>query len=436
MVASGVSTRKERIWRRQAENTGGENHSVSDRALWVLIGLLRFVVQPVAQLRIALVHCRNTGRFLSTTEFHLRQRAYRGDSSATLDVFVSGTPINNYILSMLSAREHVIRSDRLWRMLNRLKRRYPNHPIWADLTHTGWMQGPVWENPGPQLVLTEGMHERGAALRRELGIPEGARHVCINARDADHRDSPDTVLDPTDYWATDDFRNCDIANYMKAAEYLAEEGYWVVRMGFHSPRVRLPKKRHFQILDYASDIRPGLADPEFADMYLPATARFFLGCTSGLYLYASIFGVPIAYANMVPFLECGRTNNDVFIWKKCFDQNSGRYLEYAHAIEAGMDSDWLSVEELQAYKRRVLEIHENSAEEILDLTRETLMRIDGKWQQGLEENQLREDFERVFPRHGSHEHTYRGNMCTAFLRQHRRLFAKPVSDLLVSEAPN
>ena len=120
-----------------------------------------------------------------------------------------------------------------------------------------------------------------------LGLVPNTRFVCLLVRDSSY----------LTYWyskpESDHYshRNSDISNYKKAALYLAEKGYFVLRMGkivaepfdLHHPR----------IIDYANhELRS-----DFMDIYLAAHCHFFITSGTGLDAVANIFRRPILLTN-------------------------------------------------------------------------------------------------------------------------------------------
>ena len=90
-----------------------------------------------------------------------------------------------------------------------------------------------------------------------------------------YSDDPENPPLPGSFSATKDFRNCNIENFIKAAEFLAEKNIYVI-LGIHKPDQILQSAKN-KIIDYTGTIRKNLDDPEFADAYIPANCEFFIG---------------------------------------------------------------------------------------------------------------------------------------------------------------
>lgn len=420
-------TRKEIIW--QDQERAGTNHLDLTGVMALFMSPLLFplaaLLSTFLTIRIGLLHYRTMGRFYGNTEYFLRLRKMCPPlNREAVFLIAGGMPVNRQILTMVGRQVPVIKSEKLWKVLDSLRRARPDSPLWLDLGCTGWLRGAEWTVPGPQLNFTTEEHARGQALIRHLGVPEGARHVCLFAKDRFYTDSPATKLDPDSYWGSRDFRNCSIRNYLPAADYLATQGIYVLRMGIHRPEELLPGNVSPRIIDYTGVIRPTLDDPDFADAYLQATCKFFLGTTSGIYILSSMFGVPVAYANMIPYGECGRMPHDIVIFKKCRNRATGHFIPFPQMIARGVDADWLTLEELMKLDQEGIEFVENTGDEILALASEMNMRLDGKWKTAPEDGKLLKQAQNVFTARAFDGSGFTGRIGAEFLRDNKELLAQ------------
>lgn len=424
MTTATEKTRKEAIWRAEERSaaSGLSDASLMTRMSGAVLFSLAALLSPFGKLRIGILYHQTMGRFYGNTEYFLRLRAFRPPAEREIVRLVAGSkPVNSQILKMVGRRVKVLGSARIRRLLEDIKRHTPEHPVWLDLGSTGWLRGQEWSKPGPQLSFTPEEHLRGQALLRQLGLAEGAAHVCIFAKDRGYSDNPDNPPDPNSYWGTKDFRNCDIQTVLPAAEYLAEQGIHVFRMGIHTPDECLPENLHPNIVDYTGRIRSTLEDPHFAEAYLQATCKFFVGCTSGIYILSSMFGRPVAYTNMIPYGECGRLDHDIFLVKTCRDRKSGELIPIPKLIEMGLDADWLTDEELAKLDEQGVEFVDNSPEEILDLVREMNERLDGTWSDEADADDLQRRYRAISPAKCFDGTPFPGRVGAEFLRKHEKL---------------
>ena len=176
-----------------------------------------------------------------------------------------------------------------------------------------------WEQDGrePLLQLTNEDHERARPLLARLGMPPDRMHVCVHARESGyHKESGIN---------SQAHRNADILSFVPAIRFLVDQGFTVIRMG--DPTMR-PLPPMDGVIDYCH--HPA-RDP-WLDIYLVASAQFFVGCTSGLVMVAHVFGTPTALSHFVP--PCARpyTKRDVFLPRLYWSEQEGRVLSFEESL--------------------------------------------------------------------------------------------------------
>ena len=187
------------------------------------------------------------------------------------------------------------------------------------------------------------------------------------------------------------------------------------------PETLLPEGADHRIIDYTGRVRATLDDPDFADAYLQATCKFFLGTGSGIYILSSMFGVPVAYANMLPYGECGRMPHDIVIFKNSRDRKSGDLIPYRDMIARGVDTDWLTEDELEKLEADGIEFLENTPDEIRALVLEMNERLDGTWNPTPEDDTLQDRFLDVSPVRHFDGSGFPGRVGAVFLRENKGL---------------
>ena len=235
----------------------------------------------------------------------------------------------------------------------------------------------LWEDEGrgPLLSLTKEHRKKGEQALKKLGLPSDAWFVGLHVRDQGFFDNDDS---------TNDFRNADIENFYKAIETITDAGGWVVRLG-HPKMQPLPPSMP-QVIDYAQSKERS----DWLDIYLMAAARFFLGTTSGPWIVADLFGVPVAQTNNTPFSERPFSKRDIYISKLHLD---------------GLDKPIPFNEAMRPpYRNRyndVGPIRDNTSDEINELVIEMLDQLEGRLELSKEDDErqakiiaLSEEFER------------------------------------------
>jgi len=226
---------------------------------------------------------------------------------------------------------------------------------YARLLATWGHRPPVVSLPAPHVTV-------GEDVLRKLGVPDGAWFVCLHVREAGYSPSDEFIHS---------YRNADIATYAAAVREIAARGGWVIRMGdpTMTPLQEDGEDRETwpNTVDYAlSDHRSPAAD-----IFLCARCTFLLGTTSGLSMVSTVFGVPCAYANLIPHgAGLGPSPHDISIMKK-LEKSDGNLLSFREIFS----SDISRFRASGLYEAANLHVVNNTADEIRDLTLEMLGRV-------------------------------------------------------------
>ena len=235
-----------------------------------------------------------------------------------------------------------------------------------------------WGRRPPLFAITDVDRRASADLLRRMGVPPGAWYVCVHARAGKY--SP-----ADEHWHS--HRNVDIVDYGPAMDLIAQRGGWCIRMG--DPTMP-PMPARERCVDYAlSDYRSARAD-----IALIAGCRFFLGCASGLYNVAAIFGRPSVLANMTPLSGAyGFGLDDLAIPQSVADSH-GRIL----AVNEIFETDAANFRLAEEFAARALIPTNVRPEAIAELTAEMLDRLDGRACYTREDDAKQEQFRSLLRR--------------------------------------
>lgn len=233
----------------------------------------------------------------------------------------------------------------------------------------------------PHLFFTPKEKENAKKLMTQLGIPSDAKFVCLVVRDSAYlnREYPEND------WSYHDHRNADISSYKKAALYLAEKGYYVLRLGKY-----VEKKfdvTHPKVIDYAN--HPLRCD--FMDVYLSANCEFFISSCTGLDCVAQIFRRPVLLTNISPVFT------ETLMWYPCTlfipktlkNKNTHELLPFS---ETAKIIHSISKPILHELDKSDLKMVENNEEEILEVVKEMEERVTGNWQGSFNDTSLQNEY--------------------------------------------
>ena len=167
-----------------------------------------------------------------------------------------------------------------------------------------------------------------------------------------------------------------------------------------------------QVIDYA---RHPLRS-ERLDVVLCARARFLLGNTSGLFLVSTAFGVPCALANMIPMSVLAPCRRDISVPKLLYHQREQRMLRFGEVLGSPLGNYRYA----KLYADDGIVPVENTPDEILELVREMLDRLEGRFEETDEDRKLQERFMKLL-QPGHYSYGAASRMGAAFLRKYRHL---------------
>ncbi|MBS0335723.1 MAG: TIGR04372 family glycosyltransferase [Proteobacteria bacterium] len=348
------------------------------------------LVRPWLLVRIGVLNSLHLGHFAGNTEVYLCERdaGLGRPARRHVDLFYLDCAPCNRQLALMWKR--VLRIWPRWIMapMDAIDRVIPGTPAPRACAQDNGDRDihNLLERYTPHLSFTPEEEARGSRELARMGVPPGARFVCLNVRDSAYNEAASEHNDVD--WSYHNFRNSDIRDYAMAAEELANRGYFVIRVGA-KVRAALPTF-HPRVIDYATN---GMRT-EFMDIYLGAKCGFCLSVGSGFDSIPIIFRRPVAYVNMVPvgylatFLP-----QSVAITKHHACKDTGRELTLAEIFHRNLGHEF----DGGRYASGGVRLVDNSPQEIRDLAVEMAERLAGTWQPAAEDEALQKRFWEVFP---------------------------------------
>lgn len=216
----------------------------------------------------------------------------------------------------------------------------------------------LWWDREPIFKLEKDHIEEASIKLYQMGVPPGKEFVCIHVRTLGFCKHDDSVHEN---------RNFSIDSLAKSINKLVDQGIYCILMGdSSSPKVFSSE----MVINYAhSSFKSNLMD-----VFLCAKAKFFLGNSSGLFILSTVFGVPCALCNMLPFVCTGYTFRDLSIPKLIKNSRGGNYLSYQEII----DKKIANFRNAKQYERNDVEAISNTEDDIFALVCEMLDRLDGR----------------------------------------------------------
>lgn len=258
----------------------------------------------------------------------------------------------------------------------------------------------IWSERPPIFSLGEDNLRLGSKLLIDLGVPPNSSYVCIHIRSPGYAKDDDGVHS---------HRNFSMESMNEAIDKIISRGYFCILMGDpSSPKIQ--KTRN--IIDYAHSAFKN----DINDIFLCATAKFFLGNSSGLFIVSTVFGVPSALTNMLPFTCTGFTIKDLSIPKLLKRLTTKKYLNYSEILSSGV----AEYRNSKQYEINNIEVVSNTSDEILNLVSDMFFLLDGD----ISVDEIRKINEKFIDNLRPNSYCYKTSsfISPSFLKKHNNIF--------------
>jgi len=212
--------------------------------------------------------------------------------------------------------------------------------------------------------LRDSEEKSGWAQLERLGVPAGSKIVCLAARDSAYLKS----RYPENDFSYHDFRDSDIDTFSLAANWLVDQGFYVIRMG------KVVEKQwstgNPRVIDYANSVYRS----DFMDVFISSKCSFMISTQLGIDSIAhSVFRKPMLYVNVVPIGVCATNRSKVLLsFKHHVDVDSGEELD----LDVLGQRNVLVGSRKETFERAGVKVLGNSPEHILEATKEMLARVE------------------------------------------------------------
>ena len=359
----------------------------------IILLILFFVriVSPIILIRWMPLVSTRIGHFAINTELYLCEQRLNAvnNKQKIFDIFYLVKPVSNIQLSKMWSR--VIRIWPLWivepiRLINKYFKGSEKHEI-ENYTHGAIDIFNLLDKYPPHLKFTPTEEEYGYEQLKLMGIDKKDPFVCLIARDKAYLNKQFPKLGDS-YFSYHNYRDVNIENYYLVCEYLSKLNYYVLRMGAKVEKKMI--KINDRVIDYASN---GMRS-DFMDIFLCAKCSFVISSSTGLDMVANIFKKDCVKTNFVPIaLTETSSSRLLYIYKHIIDKKTKKKLTFSQIVNEGL----ISAENTEIYEKKEVEVNENSPQEILEVTKEKIERLNNNWETKIENQQLQNKFWSLFP---------------------------------------
>ncbi|OQA34717.1 MAG: hypothetical protein BWY57_00279 [Betaproteobacteria bacterium ADurb.Bin341] len=229
----------------------------------------------------------------------------------------------------------------------------------GDWTEFGALGQIAWDatGQGSLIEISDDLRNQGTKVLRKMGLAPSDWFVALHIRGTGyHREAKGSMQV---------HRNAAVEDYIPAIKAITDRGGWVIRMGDSSMEPLPPMER---VVDYPHTEFKS----EPCDIYLAATARFFIGTTSGLMNAVMSFGTPCLLVNCISNYFQLWNNRVLFTLKPLWHRADRRYLTVSEMTAESFRWKIFNTNRLESLG---IEPHANTPEEIEAATIEMLDRL-------------------------------------------------------------
>jgi len=347
--------------------------------IWALpVIILVRLLKPWRTIRFGSISCNRIGPFVNEAGYKWVMTKHIRPEKKYIDIYwFRNDPICNEFWARLVRRafivspfarildhwNHIVPGGELHSIPTDLTKEYPDIREWVGKSRTS-------------IPFLPDEDKKAKAWLKNLGWKEGEPFVCLLVRDSSYLNSTFQNTDPppaedgikydakTGYgWNHLNFRDSDIETYVPAAEWLANQGVWVLRMGKVMEKP-IPS-RHSRIIDYA--FHPEKSD--FLDIWLFSHCYLCVSTGAGIDEVSDIYRRPIIYLNFLPIWRVSSTSQVMHVPKTLVWKDSGIPLNFREYCNCHVNY----------YERFGIRIVNLTPDEILQSVQECWQRLHGTW---------------------------------------------------------
>jgi putative glycosyltransferase (TIGR04372 family) len=343
----------------------------------IIFLLLMAVVRPFIVVRIGNLPSSRIHHFAVNTELFLLKD--KNKNKKTIDIFYCENFISNKFLKKKWKEKIYIGNRFLFSQINFLVSIFLNKNIHLMELDTDRDTENFFCNSKPLLKLSDEEKSKGFEELKKIGLSKNDKFICLMNRDSSYLAKTFPGVD----WSYHNYRDSKIDNYLLAAETLTKRGYFVFRMG--SITKNKIETNNEKIIDYANSEFKS----EFLDLFLMENCKFGITGNVGLDGLFRTFRKPSVICSMVPIGYLATYRNDwVHLFKKHFSLKKNRNLSLNEIFDLGLASS-LRTED---FKKKNIELIENTPEEIRDAVIELDDRLNNKFEENEEQKNLQKKF--------------------------------------------
>ena len=334
--------------------------------------IILYIIRPFKKIQLCELRIETFGALLVEVEGYLRKKKFSNSSEKNLVIFYFYPKHSSQQLKIMIERVLDVKSYSSF-----LKLLSNAIYFWSMKSHIITLDGFSILNchdfQKKKNVLDFNIKEKkqGEKLLENLGIRRGDKWICIHNRDESYLEKKMTNQWPSHYgsWSYHSYRNFSVQSLKPAAEFFAEKGYFVLRMG------KVVEEKLYsdneKIIDYANtNLRS-----DFADMYLLANCEAYFGGESGVFAPTHVFKKPVYFINTssTHIYAQSKFNHYPFTFKRMKNLKTRKLLTMKEILKSNI----AECTDSETFKKNEIEVISNTSEEIKSFAIEAYNEING-----------------------------------------------------------
>ena len=364
------------------------------------------IISPWKKIIISSLISERIGHLSIDVDLFVRKKQLNPNNKTY--IFFAGTPCNRQLLRLWQRHLYIIENNVFHNMLLNTIKWWEKTPYYESLEHK-WADYDVYQKTQSILKFNSKEKTLGNEQLKKFGIdPEHNWYICIFARESTYLNK----VFPRGNWEYHNYRNSNINNLKLASEYIISLGGYVVRIGSH-----VKNKFEFKnpkVIDYAVKYRS-----DFMDIFLISNCRFIMGSMSGICDLSQAFDIPYLGLNTIPICEIPFGRYGLFIPKKIKLKKENRYIHFSKLIQDPKFAEENNF--IQYWESLDYEVIENTSKEILDATKEMVLRLENKFYLNKKEKYLLKKYYLLYP-DGHTKKKVRTPIAIEYLKNNTNLF--------------
>lgn len=368
------------------------------------------IIKPFLFIRFGNLNSQKIGPFSSGPELNLCEKENRIQPNNSYDIYCTSTTNYTCNKQLLKMWRRILRVNQIskyfWNVMNLFS--FGKEHIIKNSLNSRDIHGLLEKSPIHLSFLKEEIEEAQKSLKN-MKINEQDKFVLLINRGQRFLDEGYPFDLNFDH---NSFRNCSINDFIPAAEMLTKKGNVVIRVGqLVSDKI---VSKNSKIIDYDNN---GFRT-DLLDIHLASKCRYILGSDTG---YLSVpgwnFRKPMVCVNFSQFERIGPwLSTWLFSFKKYWLKSEKRLMKIKEIISSGVGR----FDRKDQYEKKGIELIDNTAEEILQITQEMESRLDGTWKKDEEDEILQKKFWQHFKSSDLHG-VIRSRIGAHFLRANKDL---------------